>query len=96
MGAGPDRGLAIERPTLPVNKAFSLLENLPAELLGRRPDVVAARFRVEAATKAIDRAEADFYAIPLGLRRGHRSKQRGLIVHQGVHRNGRYCLQAPP
>lgn len=61
MGEGPDRGLAIERPTLPVNKAFSLLKNLPAELLGRRPDVVAARFRVEAATKGIDRAEADFY-----------------------------------
>ncbi len=42
IGAGPDRGLAIERPILPENKAFSLPENLPAELLGRRPDVVVA------------------------------------------------------
>jgi NodT family efflux transporter outer membrane factor (OMF) lipoprotein len=61
MGAGPDRGLAIVRPTLPMNKSFGLPSNLPAELLGRRPDVVAARFRVEAAAKGIDRAEAGFY-----------------------------------
>lgn len=61
MGAGPDRGLAIERPALPMDKVFGLPENLSAELLGRRPDVVAARFRVEAATKDIDRAKAEFY-----------------------------------
>lgn len=61
MGAGPDRGLAIARPTLPISKTFGLPSNLPAELLGRRPDVVAARFRVEAAAKRIDQAEAGFY-----------------------------------
>ncbi|MHA7188611.1 TolC family protein, partial [Burkholderia pseudomallei] len=34
---------------------------LPAELLGRRPDIVAARLRVEAAYAAIDGTRASFY-----------------------------------
>lgn len=34
---------------------------LGTDLLGRRPDVVAARWRVEAATRSIDSAKADFY-----------------------------------
>ena len=34
---------------------------LGADLLGRRPDVVAARWRVEAATQGIEVARADFY-----------------------------------
>jgi NodT family efflux transporter outer membrane factor (OMF) lipoprotein len=35
--------------------------NLPAELLGRRPDIVAQRWRVEAATSRIEVAKKDFY-----------------------------------
>src|SRR5579871_3127369 len=61
MGAGPDRGLAIERPTLPTDKDFGLPARLPAELLGRRPDVVAARYRVEAAAQGIKQEKAAFY-----------------------------------
>jgi NodT family efflux transporter outer membrane factor (OMF) lipoprotein len=34
---------------------------VPAELLGRRPDLVAQRWRVEAARKEIDSAKAEFY-----------------------------------
>ena len=34
---------------------------LPAELLGRRPDLVAARWRVEAASKNIDAGKTRFY-----------------------------------
>jgi len=34
---------------------------LPAELLGRRPDLVAARWRVEAASKNIDAGKTQFY-----------------------------------
>lgn len=34
---------------------------LGADLLGRRPDVVAARWRVESATQGIESAKADFY-----------------------------------
>jgi len=61
MGAGPDRGLAIARPTVDLAQSFGLPKRLAAELLGRRPDVVAARLRAEAAAKRIDQARAAFY-----------------------------------
>ena len=61
MGAGPDRGLAISRPTIDLNKVPGLPAQLSLDLLGRRPDVVAARLRAEAAAKRIDVAQADFY-----------------------------------
>jgi outer membrane protein TolC len=35
--------------------------NLPAELVGRRPDIVAQRWRVEAAGARIEGAKKDFY-----------------------------------
>lgn len=60
LGQGPDRGLALERPQLsPL--ALQLPSVLPADLLGRRPDVVAARWRVEAAGKDIASAKTRFY-----------------------------------
>jgi NodT family efflux transporter outer membrane factor (OMF) lipoprotein len=40
---------------------FGLPTQLAAELLGRRPDVVAARWRAEAAAKRIGAARAQFY-----------------------------------
>lgn len=59
VGKGPDRGLSIERPRLsPL--ALQLPSVLPADLLGRRPDVVAARWRVEAAAQGISSAKAQF------------------------------------
>ncbi|MEC3950204.1 efflux transporter outer membrane subunit [Sphingobium sp. HWE2-09] len=61
LGAGPDRGLSIRRPTAPALKTFGLPANLSADLLGRRPDVVAARWRVEAAGRRIRVARAQFY-----------------------------------
>ena len=61
LGAGPDRGLAIARPKTLSPIAFNLPSRLPAELLGRRPDIVAARWRVEAASRDIDVAKAAFY-----------------------------------
>ena len=61
LGAGPDRGLAIERPKMLNPIALELPSRLPAELLGRRPDIVAARWRVEAASRDIDVAKAAFY-----------------------------------
>ena len=59
-GKGPDRGLAIERPRLK-SGPVALPSKLPADLLGRRPDVVAQRWRVEAARRDIDSAKAQFY-----------------------------------
>ncbi|HKT41712.1 MAG TPA: efflux transporter outer membrane subunit [Rhodanobacteraceae bacterium] len=60
LGKGPDRALAVERPALPAIPALSLPSDLPADLLGRRPDVVAARWRVEAAGRDIKAAKARF------------------------------------
>ncbi len=61
MGAGPDRGLAIARPTLQFTRSQGLPENIPAGLLGRRPDVIAARLRAEASSSRIKQAHAAFY-----------------------------------
>ncbi len=60
LGAGPDRGLAIARPAATL-APFALPSVLPAELVARRPDVVAQQWRIEAAGKAIDSAKAAFY-----------------------------------
>jgi NodT family efflux transporter outer membrane factor (OMF) lipoprotein len=61
MGAGPDRGLAIARPAVAVTRPFALPSTLSADLIGRRPDLIAARLRAEAAAKRIHVARAQFY-----------------------------------
>ncbi|MFA0922929.1 AdeC/AdeK/OprM family multidrug efflux complex outer membrane factor [Xanthomonas fragariae] len=61
VGQSPDRGLDIARPVLAAAIATQLPSNLPADLLGRRPDVVAARWRVEAADKDVAVAKTRFY-----------------------------------
>jgi NodT family efflux transporter outer membrane factor (OMF) lipoprotein len=61
MGAGPDRGASIAPPAAAQLKAFGLPAQLAAELLGRRPDLAAARWRAEAAAKRIGVARAQFY-----------------------------------
>ena len=61
LGKGPDRGFEIARPNILSPAAVALPSTLPAELLGRRPDIVAARWRVEAASKHIAAAKTRFY-----------------------------------
>lgn len=61
LGAGPDRGLAIARPALTLDRGFGLPAELAVNLLGRRPDVVAARAMVEAQERRIDQKRAEFY-----------------------------------
>jgi NodT family efflux transporter outer membrane factor (OMF) lipoprotein len=60
-GQGPDGGLALNRPALGAATALALPSTLPADLLGRRPDLVAQRWRVEAASSDIDAARARFH-----------------------------------
>jgi NodT family efflux transporter outer membrane factor (OMF) lipoprotein len=60
-GQGPDRGLSLGRPNAQPKSGFGLPANLAADLLGRRPDLQAARLRAEAAAKRIDVAKAGFY-----------------------------------
>jgi NodT family efflux transporter outer membrane factor (OMF) lipoprotein len=61
MGAGPDRGLAIARPKLSALTTLALPPSAGIDLVGRRPDIVAARSRVEAAAERIKAAHAAFY-----------------------------------
>jgi len=60
LGRGPDRALDIAQPKPLPASAIVLPSTLPAELLGRRPDVVAARWHVEATRKDIKSAKAAF------------------------------------
>ncbi|MDR6840277.1 efflux transporter outer membrane subunit [Pseudoxanthomonas sacheonensis] len=60
MGQGPDRGLDIARPQVLQAGPPGIPDVLPSELLGHRPDVVAARWRVEAASRGIDASKASF------------------------------------
>ncbi|WP_417070218.1 efflux transporter outer membrane subunit [Niveibacterium terrae] len=60
-GKGPDRGFELSTPAPLVPATLAVPADLPANLLGRRPDLVAARWRVEAASRAIDVAKAEFY-----------------------------------
>jgi NodT family efflux transporter outer membrane factor (OMF) lipoprotein len=61
VGAGPDRGLTIARPKALKLESFGLPAELRANLVGRRPDVVAARWRAQAAVKDVTQAKARFY-----------------------------------
>jgi len=61
LGVGPDRGRAIERPHMASGTAPALPSRLPADLIGRRPDIAAQRWRVEAAMKDSAAARAEFY-----------------------------------
>lgn len=59
-GAGPDRGISINRPQL-ATSTTDIPAHAGIELVGRRPDIVAARLRATAAAKRIKVARADFY-----------------------------------
>ena len=61
LGEGPDRGLTLAPPRTVTLPSFGLPASLPADLVGRRPDIVAARLRAEAAAHQIDVAHAAFY-----------------------------------
>jgi NodT family efflux transporter outer membrane factor (OMF) lipoprotein len=60
LGKGPDRGLDIARPQLLQPAALALPPNLGANLIGRRADLIAARWRVEAWSQNIAAAKTEF------------------------------------
>ncbi|WP_343651406.1 efflux transporter outer membrane subunit [Herbaspirillum sp.] len=60
-GKGPDRGLQLAPPSLQNLATPGLPADLPLNLMGRRPDIVAARWQVEAASQGITVAKARFY-----------------------------------
>lgn len=59
-GQGPE-AVANLAPTLATVRPQALPRALPADLIGRRADLVAARWRVEAAARDVDGAKAQFY-----------------------------------
>ena len=61
IGHGADVYGNIERPRLNLAAALALPTALPADLLGRRPDILAARARVEAMVQGRKEAAAAFY-----------------------------------
>lgn len=60
-GSGPGAGAKLARPTLSLNQRLVVPSALPAELVGRRPDIVASRWNVAAQARGIDVAHASFY-----------------------------------
>ncbi len=60
LGKGPDRGLAIIPPTPLQPTAVAVPDNVSVDLIGHRADLVAARWRVEAAAKNIKVAKTRF------------------------------------
>ncbi|KRA33614.1 multidrug RND transporter [Rhodanobacter sp. Root627] len=71
LGKGPDRGLQIARPQLLHPAELAVPSNLPLDLVGHRADLVAARWRVEAAGKDIKAAKTEFLpSISIGAMAG--------------------------
>ncbi|NIF24083.1 efflux transporter outer membrane subunit [Candidatus Pantoea multigeneris] len=61
VGKGPDYWHSLKPTTINIPVEATLPTTIPADLLGRRPDVVAARWRVEAASKTIAATRTEFY-----------------------------------
>ncbi|HSV61579.1 MAG TPA: efflux transporter outer membrane subunit [Variovorax sp.] len=59
--AAPGASDKLKAPALEAFKSIALAPHIPADLLGHRADVAAARWRVEAATKDVAYAKTLFY-----------------------------------
>lgn len=60
-GIGTERGLKLNRPSLGDYASANLPEDLPTELIGRRPDIAAQKWRIEAMQQRIKSAKTEFY-----------------------------------
>lgn len=96
VGAGPDRGLRIAAPRLSAPPT-GVPTSAGIDLVGRRPDLVAARLRAEAAGDRIKVARADFYPnIGLGLVVGLQSLGLGKLFSLGSsYGNGGLAFSLP-
>lgn len=83
LGKGPDRGLSISDPQATI-AAHGLPADATTDLIGRRPDIIAARARVEAEASRIKVARADFYpSISLSAVFGFQSLGLGNLFKSG-------------
>ena len=60
-GRGADYYATLEPPVLVLDAALPLPDTLPADLLARRPDILAAQARITAAMAGREVARSDFY-----------------------------------
>lgn len=60
-GQGPAAYAKIQRPTVDIHTKLPLPQNLPLDLLARRPDILAAKARVDAASAGRSAAQSAFY-----------------------------------
>ena len=89
LAAVPLDALAQFKPSLPDATRVALPSVLPADLLGRRADVTAARWRIEAATQGVQVAKAQFYPnVNLNLFAGLASIGLGNLVESGSRQYG--------
>jgi NodT family efflux transporter outer membrane factor (OMF) lipoprotein len=61
VGESPDSAVNLQRPHVLKLKTLQMPQNIPANLIGHRPDVLAARSRLEAAASRINVARAGYY-----------------------------------
>ncbi|MBC3868665.1 efflux transporter outer membrane subunit [Undibacterium oligocarboniphilum] len=61
IGAGPERGQQIPVPQYQPPGDITAPASLPLELISRRPDITAARWRVEAGQSEIELSKTQFY-----------------------------------
>jgi len=61
VGETPDFADSLQRPALKPQAMGTVPERLDLDLIGRRPDIIAARWRAEAASAHIRQAKAAFY-----------------------------------
>lgn len=79
-GKGPAEGEKLKRPQLALHAEPQVPSNLPLELVGRRPDIVASRWLVAAEARGIEVAKADFYPnVNLKAALGGRSSEGGML-----------------
>jgi NodT family efflux transporter outer membrane factor (OMF) lipoprotein len=84
VGSGPDRALTIDRPAAGALQAQRLPADASINLIGRRPDIAAARTRVEASAERIKEARAAFYPnVNIGALIGFQSLGLGSLFNSG-------------
>jgi NodT family efflux transporter outer membrane factor (OMF) lipoprotein len=83
-GQGPDRALTINRPAAGTFKTQGIPTEASINLIGRRPDIAAARMRVEAAGERIKQAKAAFFPdINIGALAGFQSLGLSSLLQSG-------------
>ena len=82
--AKPNATEGLVPPQLGTLKAIALGQSVPADLLGRRPDIAAARWRAEAANSSVKNAKTQFYPnINLTAFAGFNSLGFGNLLEKG-------------